>query len=191
MGPALDEIKAVHEEFWRWIFREDDSPNHPSKISGGGMAQTQHGSMLIIAGSLPDGGAKNRSLQIDSANDYIFVPADACLCTVADGDGQGDQELINQVNSDMANGTGIVSVNGNNQNLNRLAGHAFTLNIQKRIAGTGKSRNGEGFNKGDLPGQTRAAAACLYAIIRSNTLKSGDMIRITGRQGIDVTYSVR
>jgi hypothetical protein len=194
--PTPNEIKEVDEEFWRWIFRENDGPNHPLKISNGGKAQTQFRRILIIAGSLPGEGPKDRSLQIPAGIEFIFVPADNCVYTEADSDGRG-QKLIDDADKDMAKGTGNVSVNGNNQPLEPpLPGHSFSppLDIQQCITGTGKAKNGEGCTKGIPPGRTEAAAACHYAIIRANTLKSGDIIRIAGRkgEGIDgVTYTVQ
>jgi hypothetical protein len=188
----LNELKEADEEFWRWIFRKNNGPNHPLEISNGGKAQTQFRSILIVAGSLPGVGPKNRSLQIPAGIESIFVPADNCVYTEADSDGSG-QELIDKANSDMAKGTGNVSVNGKAQTVELLSGHPFSLNIQQCIDGTGKSKNGEGCKNGTPPRETReAAAACHYAIIRANTLKSGDIIRITGRKGedVDVTYNV-
>jgi hypothetical protein len=166
------------------------------KISNGGKAQTIHKRILIIAGARPGDVAKNRSLKIPSGIDYIFVPADNCVYTKADGDGQTEQVLIDKANTDMASGTGNVSVNGNNQALNLLPGHSFMpeLNILKRIDKTGNSRKGEGWkNNAPPPRETLAAAASHYAIIRANSLRNGDKIRITGEQGtnIDVTYTVK
>jgi hypothetical protein len=187
-SPSLNEIIAAHERFWNWIFSVDDGANHPWKISGGGTAQIQVGRMLLVAGSLPRDAPKNRTLQLNPDSiDYIFVSADDCICTTADGDGQSDQELINKAKID---NKGIVSVNGNNQTLYRLPEHTFQLNIQKCIAGTGRTRNGEGCGMGGPPGRTRAASGGFYAIIRSNMLKTGDIIRIVGIGGSDVTYSV-
>ncbi len=189
-SPAPDEIKEADEEFWRWIFRENDGPNHPLKISNGGKAQTRLRRMLIVAGSLPDNGKKERSLQIPGGVDFIFVPADNVVCTVADGDGPADQDLINNTDKDIRGGSGKVSVNGNPQTVDLLEPHLFTVNIQECISGTGKNKMGEGCTKGTPPRQTRAAAACHYAIIRADTLKSGDTITVNGRGNIDVTYKV-
>lgn len=189
-APARDEIKGADEEFWHWIFREKDSPNHPLKISDGGKAQTQLRRMLIVAGSLPGQRKKERSLQIPGGIEFIFVPADNFVCTVADGDGPNDEDLINNANSDIRGGSGKVSVNGKAQTVDLLEPHLLTLNIQECIAETGKNRVGEGCTKGTPPRETRAAAACHYAILRADTLKSGDLIGINGRGNIDVTYRV-
>lgn len=188
--PARAEIKEADEEFWRWIFREKDGPNHPVRISNGGKAQTRLRRMVIVAGSLPGDGKKDRLLQIPSGVEFIFVPADNFVCTVADGDGPNDQDLINNANSDIHGGSGKVSVDGKPQTVDLLEPHLFTLNIRECIAGTGKNRMGEGCTKGTPPGETRAAAACHYAIIRADTLKSGNIIEINGRGNIDVTYKV-
>ena len=192
---SLDEIKDADEEFWRWVFREKDGNNHPLKISGGGKAQTIHRRILILAGALPRDVAKNRSLQIPNGIDYIFVPADNCVYTNADGDGQNAQVLIDRANADMDTGTGSVFVNDNKQALNLLPGHSFTpeLNILERIDKTGNSGKGEGWkNNVPPPRETIAAAACHYAIIRANSVRNPDKIRITGEEGsnIDVTYTV-
>lgn len=192
-SPKKTEIEEANEEFWRWIFREKDGPNHPLEISNGGKAQTQFHSILIVAGSLPDGGPKNRSLEIPGGVESVFVPSDNCVYTEVDSDGSG-QELIDKANNDMAKGNGNVSVNGKSQTVELLSAHTFSLNIQRCINGTGKAKKGEGCKNGTPPKETRgAAAACHYSIIRANTLKSGDIIRITGRKGeaIDVTYNVK
>jgi hypothetical protein len=202
--PAPNQIKDADEEFWRWIFRENDGPNHPLKISNNGTAQIQLGSLLIVAGSLPDNIPKNRLLQIPPGIEYVFVPAENCVYTEADMDGQTDQELVDKANKDMTDSRGRVSVNDVQQKLNRLPGHTFSppLNIVNCIAGAGKSGKGEGESctKDMAPGGTNAAAACDYAIIPANTLKSGHIIKIEGigRAGantapgrIDVTYKVQ
>lgn len=196
--PSLDEIKDADEEFWRWVFTKNDGGNHPLKTSNGGKAQTRSGRMLIIAGALsgePNPMPRDRSLEIPRQGiDYIFVPADNCVYTRADGDGADERALVDNANRDMASGTGNVSVNGNSLALNLLPGHPFKpqLDIQKRIKGSGKSKNGEGWTNNMPPRNTIAASACHYAIIRSSALKSKDTIRITGEAGtgIDVTYTV-
>jgi len=195
--PSLDEIKEADEEFWRWVFREDDDDKHPLKVSGD-MAQIQSGRVLVLAGALsdePEPKRRERSLKIPPQGiEYIFVPADNCVYTKADGDGANEQVLINNANRDMASGTGNVSLNGNSLALNLLPGHAFRpeLNIQKRIKGSGKSKNGEGWDDNKPPGDTIAASACHYAIIRAGSLRKDDKIIITGEPGteIDVTYTV-
>lgn len=190
---APDQIKAADERFWSWIFREDDGPNHPLRVSNGGEAQEQFGNMVIVAGSLQRHGTKDRSLQIPAGTEFVFVPADNFVCTEADGSGSTDQELIDLANDDIRGGAGIadVSVNGNQQRVEALQPHLFTLDIQKAIRGTGKSERGEGTSGGSqLPLQTRAAAACYYAIIPANKLKKGDRIEITGRH-IKVNYIVK
>ena len=186
---AGDKIKQAHEEFWRWVFREHDGPNHPLKISNGGKSQTVHQGMLILAGSLQRDGKKERSLQIPGGVESIFVPADNVVCTVADDDGPNDPDLINNANNDIRGGSGKVSVNGKPQTVDLLEPHLFTLNITECIAGTGKNKMGEGCTKGMAPGPTKAAGACHYAIINADSLKSGDVIAINGRY-IDVTYNV-
>lgn len=199
-----DEIADAHEEFWRWIFRENDGPNHPLKVSNNGRAQIQRGRLLIVAGSLPDSVTRNRLLQIPNGVDNIFVPAENCVYTEADEDGQTNQELIDKANKDMDDSKGEVWVNQDKQKLERLPGHEFDplLNIEKCIAGAGKSGKGEGKSctKGTPPGPTKAAASCDYIIIPTNSLKSGYKIRIKGigRAGpnqqpgrIDVTYEVQ
>ena len=202
--PTRNQIQDAHEEFWRWIFRENDGPNHPLKISNDRMAQVQFRSLLIVAGSLPDNIQRNRLLQIPPGIEYIFAPAESCLYTEADTDGQTDQVLVDKANKDMTDSKGTVSVNNSPQTINRLPGHTFSppLNIEKCIAGAGKSGKGEGESctTNMTPGVTKAAAACDYAIIPTNTLKSGYTIRIQGigRAGpnqqpghIDVTYRVQ
>jgi hypothetical protein len=202
--PTPNQINDADEEFWRWIFREDDGPNHPLKISNNGKAQIQLGSLLIVAGSLPDNIPKNRLLQIPPGIEYVFVPAENCVYTEADMDGQTDQELVDKANKDMTDSRGRVSVNNVRQTLNRLPGHTFStpLKIEKCIAGAGNSGKGEAESctKNMAPGATKAASACDYAMIPANTLKSGYIIKIEGigRAGantaperIDVTYNVR
>jgi hypothetical protein len=191
-SPAPNEIKA-HEKFLSWIFSVDDGPNHPLKVSDGGEAQKQFGNMIIVAGSLQGSGKKDRSLRIPAGIESIFVPVDDIVCTEADGDGHGDQDLIKKAHDDISDGKGKakVSVNDKSQTVDLLEPQSFTLDIQKVIDGTGKKGKGEGtLPNGDPPGQTRAAAACYYAIIPANTLKTGDRIEITGR-GINVTYNVK
>lgn len=201
--PTQNEIIDAHKEFWRWIFRVDDGSNHPLKISNNGMAHTtQHGRLLIVAGSLPDDMRRNRLLQIPAGSEYIFVTAENCVYTEADGDGQSDQDLLNKANQDMTDSRAKVLVNNVQQSINRLSGHMFSplLDIQKCITGAGKSGRGEGCMSGTPPGPTKAAAACDYAIIRADTLRSGHTIKIEGigRAGpnqvpgrIDVTYRVQ
>jgi hypothetical protein len=199
-----NEIKDAHEEFWRWVFRLDDGPNHPLKVSNNGMAQIQRGRLLIVAGSLPDSIPKNRLLQIRSGIDNIFVPAENCVYTEADGDGQTDQQLIDKANKDMTDSQGEIWVNQERQELKLLQGHTFVppLKIEKCIEGAGKSGKGEGDSctRDAPPGPTKAAASCHYAIIPTNTLKTGYTIKIKGigRAGpnhaperIDVTYTVQ
>jgi hypothetical protein len=195
--PSLDEIKDADEEFWRWIFRENDGGNHPLKVSNGGKAQTQIGRILIIAGALsgePNPMPRNRSLEIPQGVDYIFAPADNCVYTKVDGDGADDQALVDNANRDNSSGTGNVLLNGNSIALNLLPGHPFSpqLDIQKRIKGSGKSKNGEGWTNNTPPRNTIAASACHYAILRAGTLRKNDTIRISGEvgTGIDVTYNV-
>jgi hypothetical protein len=195
--PSLDEIKDADEEFWRWVFSKDDNDNHPLKISGRGSAQTRKGRILILAGALsgePDQIEKKRSLEIPEGIDYIFVPADNCVYTKADGDGVTEEALIDNANRDNSSGTGNVSLKGNNLALNLLPGHAFRpeLDIQKRIQGSGKSKKGEGWTNSTAPRNTIAASACHYAIIRASTLRKNDTIQITGEAGtgINVIYTV-
>lgn len=188
-----NQIKAADERFWSWIFRQDDGPNHPLKLSNGEEAQEQFGNIVIVAGSLQRDGKKDRSLRIPAGTEFIFVPADNFLCTEADGSGSTDQDLIDVTNDDIGGGAGIaeVSVNGDRQRVDLLEPHLFTLDIQRAIIGTGKLARGEGTSKGrELPVQTRAAAACYYAIIPANKLKKGDRIEITGRD-IKVNYTVK
>jgi hypothetical protein len=188
-----NQIKAVDERFWSWIFRQDDGPNHPLKVSNGGEAQEQFSNMVIVAGSLQRDGKKERTLRIPAGTEFIFVPADNFLCTEADGGGSTDQDLIDVTNDDIGGGAGIakVSVNGDRQRVDFLEPHLFTLDIQRAISGTGKLARGEGTSKGrQLPVQTRAAAACYYAIIPANKLKKEDRIEITGRD-INVNYIVK
>lgn len=195
-SPSLDEIKEADEEFWRWVFSENDGNNHPVKISNNGKAQRRKGRMLIIAGALSgerNPKPRNRSLEKPPQGiDYIFVPADNCVYTQADGDGADAQTLIDNANRDMASGTGNVSVNDNSQALNLLPGHSFRLDIQKCIDESGKSKNGEGCTNNSPSRDTLAASACHYALISATTLRSNDKIRITGERGtgIDVTYTV-
>jgi hypothetical protein len=201
--PTPNQIQDANEEFWRWIFREDDGGNHPLKKSNDRTAQIQHDSLLILAGSLPDNMQRNRLLQLSSGIEYVFVPAENCVYTEADNDGQTDQVLIDKANQDMLDSGAKVLVNDVPQPISRLAGHTFSprLDIQKCISGTGKSGRGEGCSiSGRAPGPTRAAAACDYAIIRANSLRSGDRIKIEGRGRappdqapgrINVTYRVQ
>jgi hypothetical protein len=196
------QIEDADEEFWRWIFRENDGPNHPLKISNGGKAQIQRGPLLILAGSLPDNIPKNRTLAKHPGIEYIFVPGENCVYTMADGDGQTPQDLVNKANNDMTNSQAKVSVNGARQTIHRLSGHKFSpqLDIQKCIDGAGNSGKGEGSScvRGQAPRDSQAVAACDYAIIPADTLNSGDLIKIEGigRAGpatghIDVTYRVQ
>jgi hypothetical protein len=198
------QIQDADEEFWRWIFRENDGSNHPLKITNGGKAQIQRGPLLILAGSLPDNIPKNRTLEKHPGIEYIFVPGENCVYTMADGDGQTLQELVNKANNDMTNSQAKVSVNGTRQTIHRLSGHTFSplLDILKCIDGAGNSGKGEGAScvGRQAPRDSQAAAACDYAIIPADTLNSGDLIKIEGigRAGpnqvtghIDVTYKVQ
>lgn len=188
-----NQIKAADERFWSWIFRQDDGPNHPLKVSNGEEAQEQFGNIVIVAGSLQRDGKKDRSLRIAAGAEFIFVPADNFLCTEADGGGSTDHDLIDVANDDIGGGAGIaeVSVNGDRQRVDFLEPHLFTLDIERAISGTGKLARGEGMSKGrELPVRTRAAAACYYAIIPANKLKKGDRIEITGRD-VKVNYTVK
>ena len=192
-GADPDRIRAADERFWSWIFRQDDGPTHPLRVSNGGEAQEQFGNMLILAGSLQKDGPKDRSLKIPDGTEFVFVPADNFVCTEADGGGSSDQKLIELANEDIRGGAEIaeVLVNSNRQSVHLLQPHLFMLNIRKAIRGTGGSGRGEGTSAGkQLPLQTRAAAACHYAIITANELKNGDKIEITGRD-IKVTYTVK
>ena len=196
--PSLDEIKDADEEFWRWVFRQSDGANsHPLKISNRGKAQTQSGRILILAGALsgePKPMRRDRRLEIPKGIDFVFVPADNCVYTKADKDGVNEQALVDSANLDNSSGTGNVQLNGNSLALNLLPGHSFRpeLDIQKRIKGTGKSKNGEGWTNNNPPRNTIAASACHYAIIHAKTLRVNDTIKITGEAGtgIDVTYTV-
>lgn len=198
------QIEDADEEFWRWIFRENDGPKHPLKVSNGGEAQIQRGPLLILAGSLPDDIQRNRTLKKPPGVEYIFVPGENCMYTMADGDGQNPQDLVSKANNDMTNSQAKVSVNGMRQTIHRLPGHTFSplLDILKCIDGAGKTGKGEGAScvRGQAPRDSQAAAACDYAIIPADTLKSGDLIKIEGigRAGpnlvtgkIDVTYKVQ
>jgi hypothetical protein len=195
--PSLNEIKDADEEFWRWVFSTDDGRNHPLKISNRGRAQRQSGRILIIAGAF-SGEAnpmrRERALEIPRGVDFIFVPADNCVYTKADGDGVDEQALVDNANRDNSSGTGNVFLNGNSLALNQLLGHPFSpqLDIQKRIEESGKSKKGEGWTNNTPPRNTIAASACHYAIIHARTLRVNDTITITGEvgTGIDVTYTV-
>lgn len=187
------QIKEAHERLLNWIFSTDDGPNHPLKISGSGEAQERIGNMLLLPGSLQGDGKKDRSLLIPAGIESIFVLADDIVCTEADGDGANEQDLMKKADEDISNGKGKVKVSLNDkpQTVDLLKPHSFTLDIQKVIDGTGSNRKGEGtLPNGNPPGQTRAAAACYYAIIPANGLKAGDRIEISGR-GINVTYTVK
>jgi hypothetical protein len=179
------EIEDADEEFWRWVFRVNDDSDHPLKISDDGMAQLQVGKLLILAGSFPDDIPKNRLLKIPSGVDYVFVPGENCVYTKADEDGETEKELIDKANNDIAKSEAKILVNDDKQELQRLPGHAFSplLNIQKCISLAGRSGKGEGESctKNKAPGETFAAAACDYAIISVNTLKSGYTIKIEGK----------
>lgn len=200
------QIEDADEEFWRWIFRENDGPNHPLKISNDGKAQIQRGPLLILAGSVPvpDNKPINRTLEKLPGIEYIFVPGENCVYTKADGDGQTPPDLVDKANDDMINSQAKVSVNGVIQPIHRLSGHTFSppLDILKCIDGAGNSGKGEGAScvGGHPPRGSPAAAACDYAIISANTLNSGDLIKIEGigRAGpnqvtghIDLTYRVQ
>jgi hypothetical protein len=187
------QIKEAHERFLSWIFSTDDGSNHPLKISNGGEAQDRIGNMLILPGSLQGDEKKDRSLKIPAGIESIFVLADDIVCTEADGDGANDQDLMKKADEDISEGKGKVKVSLNDkpQTVDLLKPHSFTLDIQKVIDGTGNNRKGEGtLPNGNPPGQTRAAAACYYAIIPADSLKAGDSIEISGR-GINVTYIVK
>lgn len=197
------DIVAAHEEFWAWVFRENDGDNHPLKRSSGNQtAQIQRGSLLILAGSFPDDKPKNRLLQIPDGVDNIFVPAENCIYTDADGDGSTDEELKKKANKDMEDSKAKVWINEDELKPTRLDAHAFSLDIQRCIVGAGHSGKGEGQSciNGNPPRETLAAAACDYAIISANSLKSGDEIKVEGigRVGpnkkpgdIKITYKVQ
>jgi hypothetical protein len=198
-----DEIEQADKEFWRWVFREEDSVNHPLKKSGNNItAQTQLGSLLIVAGSFPDNKQKKRLLKIPPDIKNVFVTAENCVYTFADNDGSNPKELIDKANNDMLDSQGKVFVKGKEQTPERLSGHAFSLDIQHCIALAGKSGKGEGKDciQGKPPGDTTAAAACDYLIIRADTLNTGDTIETKGvgraapntteKGTIDVIYTV-
>jgi hypothetical protein len=178
----VPDCKKLHEGFWDWIFKTPDGNNHPLKVSGGGTADLKVGNALILSGSLQRDGQKNRSLRIPDGVEFIFVPADNVLCTDSDGDGP---DLIACATNDINRGANRahVTVDGRPQGVSPLPPHEFDLNIRQRIVGTGNSGQGEPL------GQTKAAAAAYYAIIPANSLRSGNSIRISGRD-IDVTYNV-
>jgi hypothetical protein len=180
--------ERLDEKFWEWIFSTPDNQNHPLKVSDNGQAQEKHGKFLILAGSLQGGGQKSRVLTIPQGIDSIFVPADNNLKTETDDDGKDDPKLTNEANNDDggAAGTAKVKVNGQDIPVNRLQAHCFNINIRQRIPGTGTKKNQ---GNGEQVGETRAAAACHYAIIPANTLRSGNTIDIVGRN-IRVTYTV-
>jgi hypothetical protein len=187
------QIKEAHERFLSWIFSTEDGPNHPLKVSNGGDAQERIGNMLILPGSLQGDGKKDRLVRIPAGIESIFVVADDIVCTEADGDGTSDQDLMKKADEDISDGKGKVKVSLSDkpQAIDLLRPHSFTLDIQKVIDGTGKNRKGEGtLPNGNPPGQTRAAAACYYAIIPADGLKARDRIEISGR-GINVTYTVK
>ncbi|HJU84889.1 MAG TPA: hypothetical protein VJ551_00205 [Nitrososphaeraceae archaeon] len=190
---SLDDIKEAHEEFWRWVFSTRDGPGHPVKITNGSADRTFN-RILILAGALSgDAQRKIRPLQIPDGNvDYIFVPADNCVYTRADRDGNNDRELIDKANIDMTTGKGSVWINDHIQEVNLLPGHEFDLNIQYCIENTGNSKRGEGCQNGTPPRETRAAAACHYALIDTRSLKRRDIIKILGEtnSSINVTYMV-
>jgi hypothetical protein len=180
--------ERLDQAFWEWIFSTPDNQNHPLRVSNNGQAQERRGNFLMLAGSLPGDGPKNRVLTIPPGIDSIFVPADNNLKTVTDEDGDDDPKLTNEANNDDAEGTANVKVNGQNKPVNRLPAHCFDINIRQRIRGTGTKKNQ---GNGEQVGRTRAAAACHYAIIPANTLQSGNTIEIVGRNGtITVTYTV-
>jgi hypothetical protein len=201
-SPSESQIIDAHEEFWRWIFREKDGDNHPLKISDGNTAQIQHDSILILAGSLPDDKLRNRTLQKVQDVKYIFVPGENCVYTKADKDGNTNKDLVDRANNDMKNSRAKVKLNDVEQDIHHLLGHTFSLDIQQCIGGAGNSGKGEGEScaKGIASRNTEAAAACDYAIILANDLKSGNKIKIEGigRAGpnktpgdINVTYTVQ
>jgi len=205
LQPDEKQIKKADEEFWRWVFREDDDPErHPLKASKDRKAQIQLDNLLIVAGSLPDNVHRNRLLDIPPGVDFIFVPGENCVYTRADKDGDNERVLIDKADNDMKDSKAKVFLNDKEQEIHKLRGHAFSpqLDIERCIDGTGKSGEGEGESciKANPPRETIAAAACDYAIIPVNALKSGDKIRIegTGRAGpnqkrgtINVTYRVQ
>jgi hypothetical protein len=181
--PTQDEIKRADKEFWRWVFREADGVNHPLKKSDKNItAQTQLGSLLIVAGSFADNKQKKRLLKIPPDIKNVFVTAENCLYTYADSDGSTVKDLIDKADRDMVDSQGKVFVNGKEQKPERLSGHAFSLDIQHCIASAGKSGKGEGKSciQGKPPGDTTAAAACDYIIIRADTLNTGDKIETKG-----------
>ena len=193
--PTPTQIRVAHEAFWHWIFRENDGPNHPLNISGGGQAQQQLDNILIVAGSLQGAGPKDRSLQIPAGIESIFVPVDNCVDTAADAATNGiltNLDLINNITTDIkgAEGKAGVSVDDEPKGVTLLEPHLFSLNIQKAIRETGRNRRGEGTQRGRQPPiLTTAAAACYYTILSPNGLRAGNRIKITGRN-IEVTYTV-
>jgi hypothetical protein len=193
-SPTPIQIRTAHERFWNWVFSVNDGPNHPLNASRAGMAQEQYDNILIVAGSLQHAGNKNRSLRMPpgAGIEYIFVPADNCVDSLADGGGPSEQDLINFINNDIrgANGIARVSINGSPQGVDLLQSHLFSLTIQSAINGSGRNRMGEGTSQGRHPPlSTMAAGACYYAIISANTLRPRDTIEIIGRN-INVTYTV-
>jgi hypothetical protein len=187
---ALDEntAKELDKAFWEWIFSRPDNQNHPLRVSDNGQAQERRGKFLILAGSLPGGGQKNRVLTIPQGIDSIFVPADNNLKTMTDDDGPDDPKLTDKANEDN-DGAGQdpkVKVDGVDIPVNRLPAHCFDIDIRERIHETGNNKH---HGDGEEVAPTRAAAACHYAIIPANTLHSGSKIEIRGRD-IRVTYTV-
>jgi hypothetical protein len=160
-----------------------------------GPAHRTFNRILILAGALSgDAQKKIRPLRIPDGNvdSIIFVPADNCVYTLADRDGNNDRELIDKANIDMTTGKGSVWINGNIQEVDLLPGHVFDLDIQYCIENAGNSKRGEGCQNGTPPGETRAAAACHYALIDARSLKRRDIIKILGEpnSSINVTYMV-
>jgi hypothetical protein len=197
-SPSPNHIRAAHEAFWNWVFREDDDNNHPLTVSKGGIAQEQFDNMLIVAGSLPDAGHKDRTLDIRNMKDieYIFVPVDNCVDTLADAGGVDVLVLVDKITKDIRDATGKydLSINGQSQknNIALLEPHLFSLSIVKAIKETGRKKMGEGTSQGrKLPILTTAVAACYYLIIPANNLKNGDKIGITTRFNISVEYTVK
>jgi len=181
-------IKVLNQAFWEWIFSTRDDGNHPLTISNGGAAQKVIRPFVLLAGSLQGAGTKDRELTIPAGIDSIFVPADNNLKTSTDDDGPEDQKLIDKANSDDDGAVGIanVRVDGGDILVNRLRAHLFQIDIREKIRGTGNNKH---HGAGEEVASTRAAAACHYAIIPTNTLHSGSTIEITGRK-ISVTYRV-
>ena len=136
------------------MFSTKDGKDHPLK--GDHAVKKASTGEYLLAGRLPEKGAKqHRKIKIP-VGAKVFVPVDNVLCTEKEGDPTPLDTKCAKPDADGAKDHVSATLNGEPLETSRIHSHNFKLNISELINGTRKNK------KGDPLGPTNASADGYY-----------------------------